>query len=87
MQKTINIKELRTHLPEIIRLVRRGQRFLVLHRSKRAFCVVPADEMTAGSEDRSLADEPLYRAGPVGQSSDGMSSRDHDKTLYGTHSR
>ena len=38
----------------IIRLVRRGQHFLVLHRSKRAFCVVPADDVTAGEDERSL---------------------------------
>lgn len=87
MQKTINTKELRTHLPEIIRLVRRGQRFLVLHRSRRAFCVVPADEASVGAEDRALADEPLYRAGPVGRSADRRSSRDHDEILYGARSR
>jgi hypothetical protein len=30
-----------------------------------------------------LSDDSLYEAAPVGRSSDGLSARDHDATLYG----
>ncbi len=80
MTRTINAKELRAKLPEIVRRVRRGERFTVLYRSRPAFRVVPATE---GELDAlSLDDDPVYRAGALGRSSDGKRSEDHDAILY-----
>jgi len=81
MQKTINTKELRASLPEIVDGVKRGEKYTVLYRSKPAFRIVPLDDT-----DRifcPLSKDPLYRAQGVGESSDGLTSGDHDKILYG----
>jgi len=78
----INTKELRSSLPEIIKRVRRGQRFLVLYRSRPAFRLVPVDACHM-IEETSLEDEALYHAGAVGRSDDGLTSADHDEILYG----
>jgi prevent-host-death family protein len=82
MERTINVKELRAQLPEIVRRVGRGERFTVLYRSRPAFRLVPigANETERGP----LADEPLYQAAAVGSSTDGLTARDHDAILYGT---
>jgi antitoxin (DNA-binding transcriptional repressor) of toxin-antitoxin stability system len=82
MNITINAKELRASLPKLVERVRRGARFTVLYRSRRAFQIVPIDE----SETRPapLEAEPLYRARPVGRSRDGKTAADHDATLYRT---
>lgn len=82
MGKTINAKELRTSLPEVVRRVRQGETFTVLYRSRPAFRVVPLSDPTA-DELPPLADDPLYRAQAVGASTDGRSSADHDELLYG----
>jgi prevent-host-death family protein len=86
MDKTINAKELRASLPQIVRRVRQGGRFTVLYRSRPAFRLVPI----TGGEDEGmvpLAEDPLFGADAVGQSSDGLSSRDHDAVLYGNASK
>ena len=44
MNATINAKQLRASLPEVVEKVRRGARFTVLYRSRPAFQVVPVDE-------------------------------------------
>ncbi len=82
MSKTINAKELRSSLPEVVRRVREGQSFTVLYRSRPAFRVVPLHDPTA-EELPALDEEPLYRAEAVGESTDGLSSKDHDAMLYG----
>ena len=82
MQKTISAKELRATLPKIVQSVRNGEQFTVLYRSQPAFRIVPVDD-----EDRifpPLAKDPLYRAGALGESSDGLNAADHDAALYGT---
>ena len=81
MNQTINAKELRASLPKIVARVRRGARFTVLYRSRPAFYIIPingSDEITANFKEDSL-----YRARALGRSSDGLTSGDHDKTLYG----
>jgi prevent-host-death family protein len=81
MDRMINAKELRASLPRIVERVRRGERFTVIYRSKPALRLVPvSDEALAGIP---LEDDPLYRGEAVGASSDGLSSADHDKVLYG----
>ena len=80
MNSTINAKRLRASLPEVVKRVRRGAQFTVLYRSRPAFKIVPVDPTHAASV--SLADEPLYGAGPVGRSRDGRAAADHDTTLY-----
>ena len=82
MAVTINAKELRNSLPDVVRRVRQGQTFTVLYRSRPAFRVVPLND-PAEDELPALEEEPLYRATAVGESTDGLSSEDHDALLYG----
>ena len=82
MERTINAKQLRASLPEMVERVRRGERFTVLYRSRPAFRIVPVGDEHAEGE-LALEDDPIYRAEPVGRSTDGLSSRDHDRILYG----
>ena len=81
MTRTINAKELRSSLPEVVAQVRKGARFTVVYRSQMAFEIVPvaAAELPAAP----LADDPLYRAAAVGRSTDGRRAADHDDLLYG----
>ena len=80
MNVPINAKRLRATLPAVVERVRKGTRFTVIYRSRPAFQIVPVDD--AGGASMSLADDPLYRARPVGSSDDGRTSVDHDRTLY-----
>ena len=80
MNTVINAKQLRASLPDVVERVRRGTRFTVLYRSRPAFQVVPVD---AGSTPQcALAEDPLYRAKPLGRSTDGRSASEHDLLLY-----
>jgi antitoxin (DNA-binding transcriptional repressor) of toxin-antitoxin stability system len=81
MNVPINAKRLRASLPDVVKRVRKGTRFTVIYRSRPAFQIVPVNE--AGDPDVSLADDPLYRAAPVGRSRDGHRAADHDAVLYG----
>ena len=78
--ETINTKQLRTGLGNIIERVRRGASFLVLYRSRPAFQIVPPTDrpgsLSSGGSD------PIYRAGALGQSKDGLRASDHDRVLY-----
>lgn len=81
MNITINAKQLRASLPKLVERVRRGARFTVLYRSRRAFQIVPIDE--ADAPRGTLQADPLYRAKAVGRSTDGKAAADHDAILYG----
>ena len=81
MNTVINAKELRASLPEVVEKIRRGARFTVLYRSRPAFQLVPMDASASVKGD--LAEDPLYRAKPLGRSRDGRSAADHDALLYG----
>jgi len=81
MNTLINAKELRASLPALVGKVRRGARFTVLYRSRPAFQVIPVD--AAPGEAGDLEGDPLYRAKPLGRSTDGRSAADHDSLLYG----
>jgi antitoxin (DNA-binding transcriptional repressor) of toxin-antitoxin stability system len=80
MNVPINAKRLRATLPDIVERVRKGARFTVIYRSRPAFQIVPVD--AGASASIALADDPLYRAKPVGSSRDGRTSADHDAILY-----
>jgi len=82
MEKVISAKELRLQFPSVVQRVRRGERFMVLYRSRPAFRIVPPDDegLLSGSPP---TEDPLYGAAPVGRSRDGLTSRDHDRSLYG----
>ena len=82
MKRTINTKQLRARLPDIVRRTRRGERFVVLHRSRPAFQVVPVDD-DALIDLAPLEDDPLFEAEPVGRSVDGLRAAEHDRVLYG----
>lgn len=81
MNTVINAKELRSGLPRVVKEVRRGMRFTVLYRSRPAFQVVPVD--ASENPKGKVAEDPLYRAKPLGRSVDGRSAADHDALLYG----
>lgn len=78
---SINAKQLRASLPEVVERVRKGTRFTVIYRSRPAFQIVPTGEMDTAAG--ALADDSLYRAAAVGRSRDGQSAADHDAALYG----
>jgi antitoxin (DNA-binding transcriptional repressor) of toxin-antitoxin stability system len=80
MNVSINAKRLRASLPDVVERVRKGARFTVIYRSRPAFQIVPVNE--AEQPPSALEDDPLFRAGPVGQSTDGRTAADHD-SLYG----
>ncbi len=81
MNDTINAKELRALLPKLVERVRKGARFTVLYRSRPAFRIVPVDETP--EKLCPLEEDPIYKMKGVGKSKDGLSSKDHDKVLYG----
>ena len=81
MNTTINAKQLRASLPRVVARVRRGARYTVLYRSRPAFMIVPVDAADAPLPP--LEADPLYRAKPLGRSTDGRGSADHDAVLYG----
>jgi prevent-host-death family protein len=85
MRKVINAKTLRRELGEILRRVRKGERFTLVYRSRPVGQLVPLEERGFVAED--LEDDPLYRAGPVGRSTDGKTSASHDEFLYGSTAR
>lgn len=78
---TINAKQLRAALPEVVRQVKRGARFTVLYRSQPAFRIVPVENADLSMGE--LSQEPLYKAPPLGRSKDGSSASEHDRHLYG----
>jgi antitoxin (DNA-binding transcriptional repressor) of toxin-antitoxin stability system len=78
----INTKQLRLELPRIIRRIAEGQRYLVLHRSKPTFEIIP--HRAACVPLPPLEQDPLFRLGDLGESTDGASAADHDQFLYGS---
>ncbi len=81
MNVSINAKRLRASLPDVVERVRKGTRFTVIYRSRPAFQIVPVNE--AEQSQGALDDDPLYRASPVGRSTDRLTAADHDTPLYG----
>ena len=80
MDRTINAKQLRAHLQDIVAQVKRGDRFTVLYRSRPAFGIVPVGSSSSPSGPPEA--DPLYGAGPVGSSASGEASLRHDEILY-----
>ena len=76
----INAKQLRATLPDVVARVQKGTRFTVVYRSKAAFQIVPVGAPERTTE--ALADDPLFKAGPLGRSSDGRLAGNHDDLLY-----
>ena len=81
MNTLITAKELRATLPTIVERVRRGNRYTVVYRSRPAFHLIPIENATPSAGE--FADDPLYRAAPLGRSTDGRTAADHDRQLYG----
>lgn len=80
MNTIVNARELRRSLGDILNRVQKGERFTVVYRSRLVGQIVPLGEPL--SEPSDLAGEPLYHAGPVGFSTDGLSAEAHDELLY-----
>ena len=85
MKTIINAKTLRSQWSSLIKRVKRGERFTVLHRSRPVCQIVPLDDERAPLDD--LENDPLYRASALGRSSDGKTSAQHDEILYGKRTR
>jgi prevent-host-death family protein len=81
MNVPINAKRLRASLPEVVKRVQKGTRFTVIYRSRPAFQIVPVNESELAAS--ALEEDSLYRAGPVGRSTDGKTAAEHDELLYG----
>ncbi len=80
MPKVISAKRLRDELAKVVEMVRKGQRFTVLYRSRPAFQILPVDSDALDSGP--LESDSLYKAEAVGSSTDGLTSIDHDRVLY-----
>jgi prevent-host-death family protein len=80
MNVSINAKQLRRSLPDVVKRVQRGTRFTVIYRSRPAFQIIPVDDMEHAPSE--LKQDSLYQARAVGRSTDGLTSKDHDKVLY-----
>lgn len=81
MNTLITAKELRATLPSVVEKVRRGARYTVVYRSRHAFQLIPVDAPADGAT--AVNEDPLYRAAPLGRSTDGRAAADHDRSLYG----
>ena len=81
MEKTINIRQLRSDLAAIVDQVRKGSRFTVLYRSRPAFRIVPVDGQRSGTTD--YTGDPLYQAKPLGRPKGHVAEKHHDEILYG----
>ena len=77
----INTRRLREEMPWVLESVRRGKRFLVLHRSRPAFELSPASPTAQPLPP--LEEDPVYAWQGVGSSHDGLKAADHDQVLYG----
>lgn len=80
MSITINAKDLRASLPDVVKRVRRGDRFTVVYRSRPAFRIVPVDD--TGQPEGPPEADALFGAPAVGRSTDGRRAADHDEVLY-----
>ena len=86
MERVINARQLRASLPGVVKRVLRGERLTVLYRSRPAFRIVPVDSVE-DIADVPLEEDPVYRAPAVGRSTDGLTSKDHDRVLYGVRGK
>ena len=77
----INTRQLREEMPRVVKGVRNGKRFLVLHRSRPAFELSPPGPTVAPLPP--LAEDPVFGWDGVGAAVDGLRAADHDRVLYG----
>lgn len=77
----INTRQLREEMPRVVRSVRKGKRFLVLHRSRPAFELAPPEPSAQPLPP--LEEDPVFGWDGVGGSEDGLRAADHDRVLYG----
>jgi antitoxin (DNA-binding transcriptional repressor) of toxin-antitoxin stability system len=87
MTRQLTAKELRTTLPDVVARVQKGERFVVVYRSRPVMQLVPLGVSDGPNAGDDLASNPLYRAEGLGSSTDGLHSEDHDAVLYGTAKR
>ena len=77
----INTRQLREEMPRVVQSVRKGKRFLVLHRSRPAFELGPAGPASVPLPP--LTEDPVFGWEGVGASEDGLRAADNDRVLYG----
>lgn len=77
----INTRQLREEMPRVVKSVRLGKRYLVLHRSRPAFELAPPGPASAPLPP--LEEDPVFGWDGVGGSVDGLRAADHDRVLYG----
>lgn len=81
-REIINTRQLREEMPRVVKSVRNGKRFLVLHRSRPAFELAPPEP--AAEPLPLLEQDPVFGWDGVGASEDGLRAADHDRSLYGS---
>jgi antitoxin (DNA-binding transcriptional repressor) of toxin-antitoxin stability system len=81
VNQIINAKRLRRELGRILERVRRGERFTVLYRSRPMCDLVPPGG--AGPGPGPLDEDPIFSADGIAASTDGRTSEDHDRDIYG----
>jgi len=82
--KTLSTKELRASLASVVERVQRGEKITLVHRSRPVLQLVPLEDPAEGGP---LEADPLYEAGALGSSSDGLTASDHDAVVYGSTSK
>ena len=80
MTLTINAKELRARLGDVVARVKRGTRYTVLYRSAPAFDIVPVGQLPI--QHGEIENDSLFKAEPVGASKGGDAALKHDEILY-----
>ncbi len=81
MSTTINAKQMRADLPDLVKRIGKGESFTVLYRSRPAFKLVPVNNLLA-SDLPQLENDPLYQAPPLGASGKKHLAAEHDRHLY-----
>ena len=77
----INTRQLREEMPRVVKSVRNGKRFLVLHRSRPAFELSPPGPAVGPLPP--LEEDPVFGWDGVGAAQDGLRAAEHDRVLYG----
>lgn len=83
MDRTINAKDLRHSLAEVVQRARAGDRYVVLYRSRPAFRIVPIEPEADETDLPPLEDDPMFGALAKGNSK-GRQKLTDDEIIYGT---
>ena len=80
MHTVISSGQLKSNFGQIIGQIKRGNKFTVSYRNSPAFEILPIIKRKRFMDN--LKSDPIYHSGPLGRSSTGDVSVNHDKVLY-----